>query len=269
MKRENNNHLIPVQPYVNLKAEKYEKIIENHYGISLFYEFSLKEELKEQVKAVPDGSVDLLFGIGENSVHTYLGGTVLEVKHWPLFNGDKYFGVRFEPGKVKLPKDICIKDIVNNDIEIDENSFGNKLSEKIAEAKDINERSKIFMDNYIKILDKNDELDNIHSIEEYIRERIYRSKGNISIKELSKETGYSECYVRRIFKSVHGISPKSFEKFVRFQYVLNKIDKLKGNVQIEDIALDCGYYDQSHMIKDFKCFAGITPESYLKVIHKY
>ena len=34
--------------------------------------------------------------------------------------------------------------------------------------------------------------------------------------------------------------------------------------QLEALAADCGYYDQSHMMKDFKRFAGRTPEQYRK-----
>lgn len=34
----------------------------------------------------------------------------------------------------------------------------------------------------------------------------------------------------------------------------------------EELALNCGYYDQSHMLKDFRAFAGMTPEKYKKLL---
>ena len=105
------------------------------------------------------------------------------------------------------------------------------------------------------------------NIESYMRKRIYESKGNISIGELAAETGYSECYIRRVFEEVHGISPKVFEKIVRFQNMLDRMDKesFRG---IGDIALESGYYDQSHMIKDFKNYTGMTPEHYQKLLNE-
>ena len=105
------------------------------------------------------------------------------------------------------------------------------------------------------------------NIESYMRKRIYESKGNIPIGELAAETGYSECYIRRVFEEVHGISPKVFEKIVRFQNMLDRMDKesFRG---IGDIALESGYYDQSHMIKDFKNYTGMTPEHYQKLLNE-
>lgn len=120
------------------------------------------------------------------------------------------------------------------------------------------ERSQIFLKKYKEIFVKKDEKDVTHSLENYVRNRIYECKGNITIQALAKETGYSECYIRRTFHSVHGISPKVFEKFVRFQYVLNQMNQKSEIVTMDEIALECGYYDQSHMIKDFKCFSGMT-----------
>ena len=77
-------NVMPMQPYLVLDTDDYEVKKEMKSGISHFYEFSKKKSLKEEMKAVPDGSVDLLFGIGEQDVKTYIGGTVLAAKGWDL-----------------------------------------------------------------------------------------------------------------------------------------------------------------------------------------
>ena len=105
--------------------------------------------------------------------------------------------------------------------------------------------------------------DSKEDIEAYIRNRIYETKGNVSIKEISQDTGYSECYVRRSFHEMHGISPKTFEKIVRFQNTLEEM-ALHKDMAFYDMAQESGYYDQSHMVKEFKNFTGLTPENYLK-----
>ena len=106
----------------------------------------------------------------------------------------------------------------------------------------------------------------IRRLEQYIRERIYACKGNISIRQLAEETGYSECYIRRTFQQIHGISPKNFERFVRFQNVLTRMNRKGQQPALNQLALECGYYDESHMMKDFKSFAGITPQGYDRMI---
>ena len=85
----------------------------------------------------------------------------------------------------------------------------------------------------------------------YLRERIYDTNGCICIRQLAEETGYSECYIRRVFQQVHGISPKNFERFVRFQKLLHVINKMPEMIRLDALAQQCGYYDEAHMIKDF------------------
>lgn len=93
-----------MQPYLVLDTDDYEVKKEMKSGISHFYEFSKKKNSKVEMKAVPDGSVDLLFGIGEQDVKTYIGGTVLAAKGWEFEDGRSYFGVRFQPGSCILRK---------------------------------------------------------------------------------------------------------------------------------------------------------------------
>ena len=214
-------NVMPMQPYLVLDTDDYEVKKEMKSGISHFYEFSKKKNSKVEMKAVPDGSVDLLFGIGEQDVKTYIGGTVLAAKGWEFEDGRSYFGVRFQPGSCILPEELSIRDLVNKDLEIDGNLFGDHLTEKLAGSKNISERVNVFT---------------------------------------------TECYIRRVFQQVHGISPKNFERFVRFQKLLHVINKMPERIRLDALAQQCGYYDEAHMIKDFKQYAGITPQGYERLI---
>lgn len=265
MERGRSREIELLQPYMPLKTTNFEKIVVKQYGISHFYEFKICENHKKQLQAVPDGSVDLLFGIEKDRIHTYIGGTVLKAKDWPLYEGTTYFGVSFQPGKCILPKDVEIGDLINEDLELDNSSIGRSLVQQIGEECGIVRHSRTFLKEYMKSLQKENDANVLLSLEDYIRNRIYEQKGNIAIQTLSEETGYSPCYIRRVFKQIHGISPKVFEKFVRFQNVLNRMGHREQFQTLDQIAVDCGYYDQSHMVKDFKCFAGMTPEKYLGI----
>lgn len=265
MRENTDQHIIPMQPYIALHSEHYQKKMEAQYGISRFYEFSIKPEEENKLYAVPDGSVDLLYEMDKNGVRSYIGATVLQAKYWPVNGGKQYFGIRFEPGKCLLPSELNIKDLVNTDLEIDGDSFGKGLAEKLLEAPDISERSHIFLDEYKRHIQRESLKSGAVPLEDYIRERIYETRGNITVRELAEQSGYSECYIRRTFERVNGISPKTFEKFVRFQHVLHHIEQKKS---LDELAVICGYFDQSHMIKDFKRFSGQTPELYKKMIRQ-
>ena len=255
----------PFQPYMTLEMDGYSQINRTDYGISHFYEFTIHDEKKHCIKAVPDASIDLLFNIGENKVLTYISGTVFGVKKWELGTQDDCFGVRFQPGQGILPKDITMEMIVNDDIEIDGDIFGKNLTEKIALAKTMSERIDIFKKAYEDMVLGRNSLSDKEKINEYLVNRISRTKGMITMRQLEDETNYSACYLRRIFKSFHGISPKQFAQYIRFQNLLMQADK--EGVRYEQVALDCGYYDEPHMMKEFKKYSGVTLEQYRKMIN--
>lgn len=257
---QNQTTIMPLQPYVVLQSDAYQRIMYKELGISHFYEFTIANGNQDSIYSVPDGSIDLLFNIGTNEVHTYLSGTVFHAKPWELGDHQTCFGVRFQAGQGVLPKDISIDMLVNQDVKVDGSLFGDHLAEKIALAKDMQERATIFQEAYRKVVMENADTSLKSNIDTYISNRICMSKGNVSINELASETGYSACYIRRVFKQFHGISPKQFAQYVRFQHLLTALKQERNHYG--ELAQDCGYYDEPHMMKDFKCYTGVTLEHY-------
>ncbi len=90
----------------------------------------------------------------------------------------------------------------------------------------------------------------------------------LSIARMNAQIGYSQKHFTDIFKRAVGITPKAYLKIMRFQKAVRTIDEFP----IPDwgsIALDCGFYDQSHFIHDFKHFSGFTPEYYASIHTHY
>ena len=154
--------------------------------------------------------------------------------------------------------------LVDNDLEIDGDIFGENITEKILMAKDIYERSKIFKEAYEELVFSRISLSDKEKINDYLVSRITRAKGQVTIQQLEEETNYSACYLRRIFKSYHGISPKQFAQYIRFQNLLEQINK--DDIRFDDIALECGYYDEAHMMREFKNYTGKTMEQYQHIM---
>lgn len=236
-----NTIINPCQPYVELGVDDVSRLDMPKLGISHFYEFFLGNKLLHELKAVPDGSIDLLFNIGKSRVTTFISGTVFGVKKWEL----------------------SMDMLVNDDLEIDGNLFGKNLTERIAMATDIKSRSMIFMEAYRDFVYGRPDLSDKEMINEYLVNRITRANGHISINELQEETNYSACYLRRVFKNYNSISPKQFARYIRFQTLLDKLNT--NNTRYDELALDCGYFDEAHMMKEFKSYAGLTLEQYRKM----
>ena len=69
--------------------------------------------------------------------------------------------------------------------------------------------------------------------------------------------------LERRFRSEVGLAPKRLARIVRFHAVVRSLDRGVRPIWAA-LALDTGYYDQAHMIRDFRQFAGITPGTYLR-----
>ena len=95
---------------------------------------------------------------------------------------------------------------------------------------------------------------------------IVRSEGEYSVQELVKLIGFSERQLERKFKRQVGITPKILSRLMRFQKFL-AMAKEANTLTLADAATACGYYDQSHFIRDFTKFSGMSPMKYLSSSH--
>jgi AraC-like DNA-binding protein len=84
-----------------------------------------------------------------------------------------------------------------------------------------------------------------------------------TISSVVERTGFSQRRFIEAFSNEVGVTPKLFCRIQRFQNVIQGVHK-KENVQWLETALDNGFFDQAHFIRDFREFSGINPSAYLK-----
>ena len=84
----------------------------------------------------------------------------------------------------------------------------------------------------------------------------------LSIEELADQVALHPRYLISSFKQRYGMPPHQYQVQVR----LNKArDLLAGGQKIVDVALSCGFYDQSHLNRVFKRCMGVTPGAYARL----
>ena len=92
---------------------------------------------------------------------------------------------------------------------------------------------------------------------------IDNSKGQIAIRTLSEIYCLGIKQFERKFSELVGLNPKHYLRIVRFQDVLQK-KKDNGNRSYTWLAFECGYYDQSHFIHDFKIITDLSPKEFFE-----
>lgn len=88
------------------------------------------------------------------------------------------------------------------------------------------------------------------------------SGGAAPIAALRDELGYSPRKFIDQFRHEVGLAPKTAARILRFNGAIERI-QLASHVNWAELAADCGYYDQSHFVREFKEFAGSTPSDFL------
>ena len=252
-----------LQPYLPLTVENYVERRLSSPAAELVYAFR-SAGAGACPFAVPDGCVDLAFGIGPTDVLVTMGGTVLTAKGWDFSGEREWVGCRFRPGEAVLPAGICPADLVDADIELDPADCDGRLVDALYQASDASARMDVLTHALLsheaaRGFSTHAGSRSVRALERYVREQILAAGGAASVAALAKEAGVSTRYLRRVFVEVHGISPKQFSRFVRFQRAMGLIAREDDTAQAQALALSCGYSDQSHLVHEFDELAGVAP----------
>ena len=93
------------------------------------------------------------------------------------------------------------------------------------------------------------------------------SYGQVQVKEVARQSGYSERQLNRLFLTQIGMNIKSYARITRFNYVLKHIQT--SPCFFAALSQQAGYFDQAHFDKDFKAISGVTPQKYLKTMSDF
>ncbi len=99
----------------------------------------------------------------------------------------------------------------------------------------------------------------VHPAVRWAVDRIAATGGRMSIEDLATQTGFTRKHLGNLFQQQVGLSPKSLARVHRFRGALALLDRADGQVPWVELAEQCGFYDQSHLINEFRRFTGLSP----------
>jgi AraC-like DNA-binding protein len=138
-------------------------------------------------------------------------------------------------------------------------SEADRLVERLVEARDWPSRF-LKLDNFL--------LSRIRRYERPTREidwawrQLDLSMGSIRVQKISEQLGWTRKRLVKAFRDEVGIPPKALARVLRFRRALAQFTSQKDFSQL---AAECGYSDQAHMIRDFKDLSGLTPAELVRV----
>lgn len=225
-------------------------------------------------KVFASGSIEIMFNLGSAGPQQIMNGDLITqpavqlwgqtIRPFTFRTSGKHamFGIRFFPHTAALFFNERIEEFNNHIIDLEQ--IGGKatidLHSKLTEARSLDQR--------------------IQLVEKFLLFRLSFSEKKVAkiklvdciIKELAKDDffenintvayryGMSSRYLQKLFLNYSGLSPKLFSKIARFQKSLYMV--IEKEAPLTTIAHGCGYFDQSHFIKDFKFFTGSAPSRF-------
>jgi AraC-like DNA-binding protein len=103
-----------------------------------------------------------------------------------------------------------------------------------------------------------------HPAVSFAMREFQRDPGLLSSAAVAEKVNLSQRRFIQLFRDEVGLTPKLLCRVLRFRNVIERIQRLR-DVDWVDIALSCGYFDQSHFNHDFREFSGLTPTGYLEL----
>jgi AraC-like DNA-binding protein len=94
-----------------------------------------------------------------------------------------------------------------------------------------------------------------------LRREIEDNGGLVPVEELARASGLSSRSLVRLFARHLGIRPKLYARIARFQKALRLLMH-DAKIALGTVSTECGYFDQSHFVKDFRRFTGGVPRGY-------
>jgi AraC-like DNA-binding protein len=220
---------------------------------------------------LPDGCTELIVHLGE-PFRRFDDAGAPEMQPGAFFVGQmtrplviqpsrraSTMGIRFRPGGALVFLGVPMPDLSNRVVSLDVlwGRAGRDLEEALHEARSDTERIALAEKFLLKRLAS---ARRDHAVEEVVR-AILAARGRERVRTLPARVGLGPRQLERRFLAAVGLSPKVFSRIVRFQNLVRVARRADGWATA---AAACGYFDQSHLVRDVRDFAGVSPSNLLR-----
>ncbi|SHG89644.1 helix-turn-helix domain-containing protein [Chryseobacterium vrystaatense] len=237
-----------------MSNEFYCKFIKPDLSLDLFVEnigmFHNPTDESKEVVVMPDGRVDLFFirSGPDDPFEVFLIGLETAPEQRSIAPGTMAFVISFRPLSVEYILQTSISDVLNTARTLP-NDFWNLKTDDLKDLETFVKRvSEIITELIPETVDER---------KRKLFDLMYISNGEMSVKELSEQTGWSSRQINRYFNQQFGLSLKAYSNILRFRASLEHI--VEGKLFPE-----LNFTDQTHFIKEIKKFSGVVPKELSK-----
>ena len=225
---------------------------------------------------LPSGTIELVINLREDEIRIYgplqtdrcrrFSGAIVSGPYSRCFSIDpvqhaSILGVHFKPGGafpfLGFPADELTD--THLDLEFLWGSLAFKLRERLCTAVTDVERFSLLEQALLSRLRRPPEH---HGVVSVALAAFEHRGAETKVRDVARRVGLSQRHFIQVFAAEVGLTPKLYSRICRFQQARQLIRKVE-TLDWAKVAVTCGYFDQSHLIRDFQAFSGLSPTDYL------
>lgn len=107
----------------------------------------------------------------------------------------------------------------------------------------------------------------LHPAVEFALDKFATDSSRVSVAAVARSTGWSERRFSQLFREQVGFTPKVWYRLQRFQRAVQEL-RAGAEVRWSELAVECGFYDQSHLANEFRLFSGVDLTTYRETCHR-
>ena len=225
-------------------------------------------------KILPDGRAELIFNLGAPYLRVEEDGTRGQPRSFVVGQIRRYLeivpaghvsmiGVRFQPTALHRLIGNSMSELTDRTVPVADLGTPGllELEARLHDAPDWPTRVLLVEEELLRMLPRN-----VGLVSEAL-DLIRRTHGRLDLGRVSQEVGMSARTLDRRFSAEVGLTPKLFSRQVRLQRVFELLSR-SPRPSWSEIALASGCFDQAHLNREFRTFAGETPAAFLRSRHQ-
>lgn len=228
-------------------------------------------------RILPSGTVEMVFNLAQDEVRIddparperprRYSGAVVSGTYREFFVIDplqhaSILGVHFRPGGAAAFLASPVHELASRHVDL-ETLWGpraNELRERLCAAAKLSRRFALLEEAFLARLQRPSQR---HGAIAIALDTFDRTAGNAVVRDVARRIGLSHRRFIELFADDVGLTPKLYCRILRFQRARDVAGR-SSSVDWAAVAAACGYFDQSHLIRDFREFAGFGPAACLK-----
>lgn len=213
----------------------------------------------ESIRVLPDGCIDLIFDITPHRENAFWAGTMTTSLCLENVVPRSLWGIRFHPGGARQLLPCPAAELVDTRTPIGVLTPAlAPLLESLVEQRDLARTLPRTLHGWLesRIVPTTGS--------RFVRSIHRRLAAHKSVSTIAEEMGCSRQYINRVMKDAVGIDLKRFSRIIRMRKLTAALAGANTPIDWSDCAVSFGFYDQSHLINEFRDLAGVTPGEFLK-----